>query len=348
MTTTVEVRLGTRSLLALAVAAIALVGAALVVATTWRADAAPGDTESTYVPWPGCRLTDTRPDSTIGPRSTPLGADDSFNVAVYGDQGECTGDLAIPSDAVGLATNVTAVQATAQSNIRVYRGDLTEPPLLSNLNVFPGAPPTPNKVDVQLSPDGEITVYNFKGAVHIVIDVVGYYTAQGLQGLSAQSGAPGPQGPAGPAGPSGVVTMQHGFGPTIPAQIASATITPNKSSLRVRTDTGDVAQALEHLDAPMSIAGEQYLLANIDYCVSTLSTKSWVAGYEVWGTPLDGSSPEFIKGDSFVRDEPGCVRLFIDDTEPRRGVVVTFKVDGNSVGSSVSFSSLSSTWEPVS
>jgi len=158
--------------------------ATVLVMQTWRVDAAPGDVDSTFVPTAGCRVTDTRATSTIGPRNTPLGADQSFTVTIHGDNGECTGALAIPTDAVGVALNVTAVNATASSNIRIFPADLPEVPLLSNLNVSAGAPPTPNKVDVKLSPDGKIKVYNFSGSVNIVIDVVGYYTNATLQELS--------------------------------------------------------------------------------------------------------------------------------------------------------------------
>jgi hypothetical protein len=59
-------------------------------------------------------------------------------------------------------------------------------PLLSNLNVSAGAPPTPNKVDVKLSPDGKIKVYNFNGSVNIVIDIVGYYTNSTLKEIAAR------------------------------------------------------------------------------------------------------------------------------------------------------------------
>ncbi len=105
-------------------------------------------------------------------------------MTVHGANGDCTGPLAIPTDAVGVALNVTAVNATASSNIRIYPADLTEVPLLSNLNVSAGAPPTPNKVDVKLSPDGKIRVFNFRGNVNIFIDIVGYYTNSTLQELS--------------------------------------------------------------------------------------------------------------------------------------------------------------------
>ena len=36
---------------------------------------------------------------------------------------------------------------------------------MSNLNVTAGAPATPNKVDVKLSSDGKIRVFNFRGTV---------------------------------------------------------------------------------------------------------------------------------------------------------------------------------------
>lgn len=157
----------------------------LLVTQAWSAGASPGDADSTFVPTAGCRLADTRPaPGTVGPRSTPLGAGDIYDVTVRGANGQCTGALAIPTDAVGVALNVTAVNATATSNIRIYPADLTEVPLLSNLNVSAGAPPTPNKVDVKLSSDGEIKVYNFAGSVNIVIDIVGYYTNSTLQELS--------------------------------------------------------------------------------------------------------------------------------------------------------------------
>ncbi|MEO1059412.1 MAG: hypothetical protein AAFY28_21100, partial [Actinomycetota bacterium] len=186
-----------------AAAVVGVVGTVVAV-SAWGADAAPGDNDSTYVAWPGCRLTDTRPPTQIGPRGIPLGAGDVMTVTVHGNNGDCTGPLAIPDDAVALATNVTAVGATTNSNIRVYRGDLTTPPLLSNLNVFAGAPPTPNKVDVQLAPNGTLKVFNANGQVDIIIDVVGYYTPTSLTQLAQQTGGtPGPQGPEGPTGPQG-------------------------------------------------------------------------------------------------------------------------------------------------
>lgn len=157
----------------------------LLVTQAWSATAAPGDADSTFVPTAGCRVVDTRPaPATIGSRTAPLGAGDIFEVTVHGANGDCTGPLAIPTDAVAVALNVTAVNATARSNIRVYPADLVEVPLLSNLNVTAGAPPTPNKVDTKLSADGKVRVFNEFGSVNIFIDVVGYYTNATLKELS--------------------------------------------------------------------------------------------------------------------------------------------------------------------
>ncbi len=155
--------------------------ATVVVTAAWDVDAAPGDADSTFVPTAGCRLVDTRTGAdNVGDRSAALGPGDIFEIDVHGSNGECTGPLAIPVDAVGVAFNVTAVNATARSNLRIYPGDLAEVPLLSNLNVTPGGPPTPNKVDVQLSPSGSVKVFNFNGSVDVIFDVVGYYTKSSL------------------------------------------------------------------------------------------------------------------------------------------------------------------------
>ena len=149
----------------------------LLVTQAWRADALPGDTDSTFVPVTPCRLFDYRPaPDQVGPRSAPLGPAEVFTQQVTGGTGDCSGDLEIPTDAVAVAMNVTAVGPTAQTNIRVFPADLTEVPTVSNLNVSAGQAPFPNKVDVKLSPDGAIKLFNQFGSVSLLADVVGYYT----------------------------------------------------------------------------------------------------------------------------------------------------------------------------
>jgi len=118
-----------------------------------------------------CRLFDTRPGAdNVGPRSTPVTAGETMFQAVRGVNGNCT----IPAGATGVALNVTTVNGTAASFLTVFPADAARP-LAASLNWTAGAPPTPNKIDIKLSADGRIALFNFAGAVDVVADVVGYY-----------------------------------------------------------------------------------------------------------------------------------------------------------------------------
>jgi hypothetical protein len=144
-------------------------------------DAAGNGEDTTFIPITPCRLFDTRPaPDTVGPRSTPLGAGDTLVQQVTGANGACT----IPAGATAVALNATAVGATAPSFGTFYPADATRP-VASNLNYVPGQPPTPNKVDVKLSADGKVAVYNAFGQVDMIADVTGYYTTATIGELSA-------------------------------------------------------------------------------------------------------------------------------------------------------------------
>ncbi len=334
----------------LAAALALVVAASLALVHAWSASAAPGDTDTTYNPTAGCRVTDTRDPDHIGPRSTPLGPNETMEVTIHGNNGECTGDLAIPSDATGVAANVTAVGATTASNLRIFPADLTNVPLLSNLNVTAGAPPTPNKVDVQLSPDGKIKVYNANGNVDVVIDIVGFYTPTSLRELAESGGSAGPagpQGPAGPAGPAGIVEMHHGVGPeerfggSTPADLI-----PWASRVVMQTPNGNEAAAHKQLQGPASIAGVPYALTSVRYCVVDFQPGAFVTRVQVRAsTDLDSA---VLNLDQTDRPSPGCYELEVNDTQARDGYMFTATVDGNSVNDSVTFISISSTWTPLS
>ena len=133
---------------------VAAVASTAIMITAWNAEAAPGDTDTTYVPVAPCRLFDTRAGAfNVGPRSTPIGEAESHEQQVTGNVGQCIG---IPADATGVAMNVTATNATAASFLTLFPGNLATAPNASNLNWVAGQPPTPNKVDVALSPTGTI------------------------------------------------------------------------------------------------------------------------------------------------------------------------------------------------
>jgi hypothetical protein len=157
---------------------IALALISTLVFQTWRADAFPGEFDATFRPMSPCRLIDTRPgDNHVGPVDT-FGADETVVIQARGDNGNCVG---IPTDAIGLSLNVTAIGATLPTFLTFFPGGTR--PEASSLNPVPGQPPTPNAVTTELRADGTFQVYNKQGDVDIIIDVNGFYTAASLSEL---------------------------------------------------------------------------------------------------------------------------------------------------------------------
>lgn len=117
-----------------------------------------------------CRLADTRPDSQVGPRNTPLGADETYDLDGHGVVGNCT----IPNGAVALSMNVTAVNASQNTNLRFFPAGAAVP-TAANLNPAPNQPPAPNAVTTGLNGAGQFSAFNKFGTVDVIIDVNGYY-----------------------------------------------------------------------------------------------------------------------------------------------------------------------------
>jgi hypothetical protein len=134
---------------------------------------------SGFVPITPCRLFDTRADNQVGPRGTPLTAGESYVQQVTATNGNCT----VPAGASAIALNVTTVSGTALSYLTLWPTDAGRP-LASSLNWAPGASATPNKVDVRLSADGKVSLYNDAGTVNVLADVVGYYVSLTPTGTS--------------------------------------------------------------------------------------------------------------------------------------------------------------------
>ncbi|MDW3213235.1 MAG: hypothetical protein R8G01_04500 [Ilumatobacteraceae bacterium] len=138
--------------------------------------------EASFVPTTPCRLFDTRPgDVNIGFRSDPLPADTEIDVAVTGTHGECV----VPADATAVSINLTGLDATSPTFVAIWPAGADNPGT-SALNLLPGQVPTPNKIEVQLSDDGAVTLYNAFGSVHLIGDVMGYYTDGNLTELDAR------------------------------------------------------------------------------------------------------------------------------------------------------------------
>lgn len=124
------------------------------------------------VPIAPCRLVDTRPaPATVGPRASKLGAADTLAVTVQQPATPCTG--LIPTDALSLALNVTAIGASELSFLTIWSGG--DRPNSSSLNPAPGEPPTPNAVTVDLAADQTFQIYNNVGSLNLLVDVIGYY-----------------------------------------------------------------------------------------------------------------------------------------------------------------------------
>jgi hypothetical protein len=179
MTVTINLRTLVAFATGLAVALIAV-----FVFQAWQVDAAPGDSDTTFVPITPCRIADTRPgDDHVGTKDA-FGADESKSFQARGSHGKCTG---IPNDAVGLSLNVTAVGASQPTFLTFWpSGNM---PTASSLNPAPGQPPIPNAVTTSLSGAGFFNVYNRFGNVDVIIDINGYYTKASLQDLNSRVAA---------------------------------------------------------------------------------------------------------------------------------------------------------------
>lgn len=154
----------------------AAIGAAIAVTVgsgglmSASADISSGE-KPVFVSITPCRVADTRPTETVGPRNTALTANETYTLTVRGTNGNCT----IPADAVGVAVNVTAVFPTASSFFTLFPADAATRPLSSNLNFVGDQPPVSNSASIRLSADGKMSIYNLAGAVHFTLDITGYY-----------------------------------------------------------------------------------------------------------------------------------------------------------------------------
>lgn len=170
-----------RSLISVVAAALAGAAIAWIIASATAATAAPADVEMTTVPITSCRLTDTRPATQVGPRSTPLGPDDTYTVDARDATTECAGK--IPATAAGLVLNVTADETTQLTFLTVW--DSGPWPGTSSMNPAPG-PPVPNAVTTKLADDDTFRIYNRFGSTHVVIDITAYLLPAPVTELEAR------------------------------------------------------------------------------------------------------------------------------------------------------------------
>lgn len=161
--------------------------------TAWQAGAAPGPSESTFVPVTPARILDTRDPIDLG-LAGPFVSPVSQKLQVTGNVATTEGNrVVVPAGASGVVLNVTVASPTAAGFVSIRPGDATGAPATSSLN-FEAGVVQPNAVTVALPTSGpnagriDIT-YDAYGAVgpttDLLIDVVGYTTNTGLQSLVA-------------------------------------------------------------------------------------------------------------------------------------------------------------------
>jgi hypothetical protein len=168
-----------RSMVWFATGAVLALFVSLLVMNAWQVEAAPGDTDTTFVPTTSCRLVDTRlaPDR-VGPDSS-WGAKETKTVQATGTNGQCI----IPSNAVSLDAKVFALDLTGpRSSFLTFWAEGTRP-LGSALNPAPAPAFVQSAVTIPLSSTGSFNTYNENGTVNIIIEVNGYNTKDSLKEL---------------------------------------------------------------------------------------------------------------------------------------------------------------------
>jgi hypothetical protein len=233
-----------------------------------------------------CRLVDTRPaPSTVGTRSTPLNPNETATFTVHGTNGNCT----IPVGAVAIDANVTITAPTSDGFLTVFPADALLPNA-SNLNWSAGQAPTPNAVTVDLSTDGKVKVFNERGTVNVIIDIVGYYEDHDHDDRYVRLG-PVTLG-------QGVDWVTNGGNPT------TVDVFENGTQIDDLANPGGTAQL--SLIGPILLGATNYRLASVTYCVLAAGT-GMVDEASIIGLAPDGAASE--TKDTTDRPTDGCFTI---------------------------------------
>jgi hypothetical protein len=123
-----------------------------------------------FVPITPCRLFKTNP-PTVGPRTTPLGPDDTVTFQVTGTNGNCT----IPAGASAVVITLVGLNQTANTFLTAFPADVAQP-LAATMNLAASATgATSSLATIKLSATGAIKLFNKNGTVNVVADITGYY-----------------------------------------------------------------------------------------------------------------------------------------------------------------------------
>jgi hypothetical protein len=232
-----------------------------------------------------CRLVDTRPaPTTVGTRATPLNPAETATFTVHGSNGNCT----IPTGAVAIDANVTITAPTSDGFLTMFPADAALPNA-SNLNWTAGQAPTPNAVTVDLSADGKVKVFNERGTVNVIIDIVGYYEDHNHDDRYLRLG-PVTLG-------QGVDWVTNAGNPSVVGVFENVTEINGGAP-------GGTAQL--SLIGPVVLGATTYRLASVSYCVLAAGTGT-VDEVSIIGLAPDGASSE--TKDTTDRTTDGCFTI---------------------------------------
>ena len=124
-------------------------------------------TQVDFVSLPPTRVLDTRNGLGVG-NAAPVGSEGEILLPLAG-----RGGLPALADVEAVALNVTTTNSTEPSFVTVYPSEASRPNA-SNLNTEPGTD-VANSVIVKLGADGAVRLFNNRGTVDLVADVVGYF-----------------------------------------------------------------------------------------------------------------------------------------------------------------------------
>ena len=140
----------------------------------WFANASSAAQFTPVVPSRICNTQKGTPGTSGCQSPGTVGAGQTLNIFVDGAGGIPT--LGGGNAPVAIVVNVTVVNATTTTYATVFPGPAgAGVPNASDLNV-PNFEPVTNLVVVEVGSDGTINLYNAKGNVNLIVDVIGYYS----------------------------------------------------------------------------------------------------------------------------------------------------------------------------
>jgi hypothetical protein len=122
---------------------------------------------SFFTPLTPKRILDTRPASAVNYTGAKPAAGGLVTITVAGTAG-------VPADAVAVALNVTATEATLPGYVQVFPTGRATPGSSSNLNTSAAGQTIANSVIVPLGDGGAVSLFTQTGA-HLLVDVAGYF-----------------------------------------------------------------------------------------------------------------------------------------------------------------------------